>query len=121
MTTAYAGEVLTVIAILLALFVLPAPWGLVAVAGAALVDTTETILLLRWNARRRASVGVETLVGRTATAVGVLSPGGSVRIDGELWSARGSERVEPGAEVVVVGVDGLVLEVRPLPGPPAAG
>lgn len=103
--------VLTVVAILLALFVLPSPWGVIGVAGAALADLLETAILLRWNKRRRAMVGAETLVGRTAVAVTALAPSGQVRIDGELWAARAAEPVQPGVEVVVRAVAGLTLDV----------
>lgn len=103
--------VLTVVAILLAVFVLPSPWGMIGVAGAALADLLETAILLRWNKRRRAVVGAETLIGRTAVAVTSLTPGGQVRIDGELWTARAAAAIPPGSEVVVRAVDGLTLDV----------
>ncbi len=53
-------------AILLAIFVLPSPWGIVAVVAGGLLDVSESLLLLRWSRRRRAVTGVEALVGRTA-------------------------------------------------------
>jgi membrane-bound serine protease (ClpP class) len=103
--------VLVLLALVLAIVFLPLGWGVVAVAGAAVIDLTETVLLLRWSRRRRAAVGVEALVGRTAVAVGPLSPAGRVKLDGELWEARAARDVAPGEEVTVKGVDGLVLEV----------
>jgi membrane protein implicated in regulation of membrane protease activity len=36
-----------------------------------------------------------------------------VKIDGEVWEARAGHDLLPGDEVVVAGVDGLVLEVEP--------
>lgn len=102
---------LTVVAILLAIFVLPSPWGMIGVAGAALLDLLETAILLRWNRGRRAVVGAETLVGRTAVAVTALTPTGQVRIDGELWAARAAATVPSGGEVVIRAVDGLTLDV----------
>jgi membrane protein implicated in regulation of membrane protease activity len=39
-----------------------------------------------------------------------------VRIDGELWSAQSAEALDPGEEVVVRGIDGLVLDVTRHPG-----
>ena len=41
---------------------------------------------------------------------------GQVRVDGEIWNARSTALVDPGAAVVVAAVDGLVLEVAPAPG-----
>jgi len=104
---------LTIIAVILALTVLPSPWGVVAVAGGAAIDVVEIAFFARWSKRRRATVGAETLVGRTAVVVRPLSPRGQVKLDGEVWEARATHDVLPGAEVVVTGLDGLVLEVEP--------
>jgi membrane protein implicated in regulation of membrane protease activity len=104
--------VLIVIAILLAIFFLPQPWGLLAVVVAGVVETAESLLFVWWSQRRRARVGVETLVGRTAVAVSALAPRGQVKIDGELWEARSDGLVESGTEVVVKDVEGLTLLVE---------
>ena len=107
---------LTAIAILLALFVLPSPWGVVAVVVGFTLDIAETLFFWnRWRGRR-ARVGVETLVGRTATVVSALAPAGQVKLDGELWRALCDAPVESGADVVVTGVDGLTLLVAPVDG-----
>ena len=111
---------ITVVALLLAVFVLPQPWGLLAVAGGATIDVLETVLFLRWSQRRRSSVGAETLVGRRAVAVTSLDPRGQVRLDGELWSAESDEPIDSGDEVVISGVEGLILRVRPA-SKPASG
>jgi membrane-bound serine protease (ClpP class) len=105
--------VLTIVAVVLALTVLPAPWGIVAVVSAVAIDVVETTFFVRWSKRRRATVGVETLVGRRAVVLKSLTPRGQVKLDGELWEAHGPEGLEPGREVVVTGIDGLVLEVEP--------
>ena len=42
-----------------------------------------------------------------------LTPGGQVKLDGEVWEARSDVHLEPGREVVVTGLDGLVLDVEP--------
>ena len=104
---------LTIVAVALALTVIPSPWGWVAVIVAGLIDIAETAFFVRWSKRRRASVGVETLVGRTAVVVRALTPRGQVKLDGEVWEARAGYDLVPGDEVVVTGVDGLVLEVEP--------
>jgi membrane-bound serine protease (ClpP class) len=103
---------LTIVAVVLALTVLPSPWGVVAVAGAAAIDVVEIGFFARWSKRRRATVGAETLVGRTAVVVRALSPRGQVQLDGEIWEARADEDMPPGAEVTIEAVDGLVLDVR---------
>jgi membrane-bound serine protease (ClpP class) len=107
--------VLTIVAILLALTVLPSPWGWVAIIVAAAIDIVETAFFVRWSKRRRAVVGAETLVGRRAVVVRALAPRGQVKLDGEVWEARAQYDALPGDEVVVTSVDGLVLEVEPRP------
>lgn len=104
---------LFLIGLLLAIFVLPSPWGLVAVVVAGMLDIAETWLFVRWSKRRRATVGVQTLVGRTGVAVGQLWPAGQVRIDGEIWQARCDGGCDPGTAVVVRSVEGLILVVDP--------
>jgi membrane protein implicated in regulation of membrane protease activity len=99
--------------VLLAIFVLPSPWGLVAVIVGAALDITETGLFLWWSQRRRALVGVEALVGKQGVAVGALWPEGQVRVSGELWKARCQGGCDAGTAVVVRAVDGLTLEVEP--------
>jgi membrane protein implicated in regulation of membrane protease activity len=37
-----------------------------------------------------------------------------VKLDGEVWEARGPAGVLLGEEVVVIAVDGLVLDVEPV-------
>jgi membrane protein implicated in regulation of membrane protease activity len=105
--------VLTIVAVILALTVIPSPWGWVAVIVAGLIDIAETAFFVRWSKRRRASVGVETLVGRQAVVVRALTPRGQVKLDGEVWEARADYDLLPGDEVVVRSVDGLLLEVEP--------
>jgi membrane protein implicated in regulation of membrane protease activity len=105
--------VLTIVAILLALTVLPSPWGVVAIVVGFAIDAAETTFFVRWSKRRKATVGVETLVGRTAVVVRQLSPRGQVKLDGEVWEARGPAGVLPGEEVLVIAVEGLVLDVEP--------
>lgn len=102
---------LFLLALLLAIFVLPSPWGIVAVAGALVVDLAEVGIGLWWNRRRAATVGVEALVGRTAVAVGELRPDGQVRVDGEIWQAHCGAGCDAGSELVIRAVDGLTLDV----------
>lgn len=104
------------LAILLALLVLPSPWGWIVVIVAAILEVLETGAFLWWSNRRRRltrpAVGVEDLVGRSGVVVTPLRPEGQVRLFGELWRARGAPEAAPGARVVVRGVDRMVLEVE---------
>jgi membrane-bound serine protease (ClpP class) len=100
------------VAILLAIFVLPEPWGLVAVAAALVLEVGETALFVWWSKRRRAQVGAETLVGAEGVALGPLEPDGQVRLAGEIWRARTAEPVRAGDRVRVTAVEGLTLVVE---------
>ena len=102
---------LTVLAIILAVFVLEGPWRIVAVVAGLTLDMAENVGLLWWSRRRRAAVGVETLVGRTAVVVTACRPRGQVRVAGELWQAECADGADPGARVDVVAVHGLLLTV----------
>jgi membrane-bound serine protease (ClpP class) len=94
--------------ILLAVFVVPWPWGIATVLGGGLLDIGESLALLRWSKRRRSPVGVEALVGQRA----VVSSTAQVRVAGELWEARSDRPLVPGEEVVVTAVEGLTLRVE---------
>src|ERR671928_933997 len=95
--------------ILLAVFVVPWPWGIATVIGGGLLDIAESLALLRWSKRRRSPVGAEALVGQRAVVVSSAQ----VRVAGELWAFRSDEPLQIGAEVDVSRVDGLTLEVSP--------
>jgi membrane-bound serine protease (ClpP class) len=105
--------VLFIGAILLAIFVLPAPWGLVVVAAAAVVEIGETFFWIRFSQRRRIQAGAETLIGARAEVVSACAPIGQVRVAGELWRARCERGAEPGTAVRIVGRDDLTLLVEP--------
>ncbi|MDX6567550.1 MAG: hypothetical protein QOH15_128 [Gaiellales bacterium] len=106
-----------IVALVLAVFFLPLPWGIVVVLGALALEIFE----IRWGlrlARARSSTGVEALVGQRAEAATDLDPTGQVLLHGERWQARSSRAVESGTTVEVDAVNGLELAVTPIwPGP----
>lgn len=60
--------------------------------------------------------GPQSVIGRTGTVRGALTPRGTVRVGGELWSAEpapGTRPLRAGARVQVAEVDGLRLLVEP--------
>lgn len=63
--------------------------------------------------RNQVKTGVEGLVNERGVARSMLAPKGKVFVHGELWNAEADETVPAGAEVVVVGVEGMKLRVRP--------
>ena len=62
--------------------------------------------------RRQATTGREALIGKTAVVKVVLDPEGTIFFKGERWTAISeSGQVKPGEEVIITGVDGLILHV----------
>lgn len=66
--------------------------------------------------RNKVVTGVEGLIGAKGKVKTPLDPEGKVHIHGELWTARseGGARIEQGAQIEVISVDGMELTVRQL-------
>jgi membrane protein implicated in regulation of membrane protease activity len=104
--------VTVLVALLLALFVLPHPWGVAAIVGALVVEVGEAWFWIWLSRRRRAVVGAEALIGAEAVVVAACRPDGQVRIASELWRAHCAEGADEGERVRVLRVTGLTLEVE---------
>jgi membrane-bound serine protease (ClpP class) len=102
--------------ILLAIFVVPWPWGIATVIGGGVLDVAESLALLHWSRRRRAVTGAEALVGST----GVVATRNQVRVAGELWRAESTDELVPGDEVRILAIDGMTLTLK-REGPPGGG
>ena len=102
---------LLVLAIVAVLVWIERPWSYVVVGVAAAIEIGEAWFWWWLSHRRRPAVGVETLVGMTATVVSPCRPLGQVRVQGELWEARCERGADVGEAVEVVAVDGLTLVV----------
>jgi membrane-bound serine protease (ClpP class) len=103
---------LFVIAVILAVFVVPSPWGLVVVGVAAVIEIGETFFWIWLSQRHRVKMGAETLIGAHADVVAPCRPQGQVRIQGELWRALCEAGADPGDRVRVVERRGLTLLVE---------
>jgi membrane protein implicated in regulation of membrane protease activity len=93
------------------LFLLPAPWGVIAVFAAAVIEVGEIFFWIRFLRRYPVRTGAEGLVGERGEVIVRCAPLGRVRLRGEIWNARSEEPVESGEEVCVEAVDGLTLVV----------
>jgi membrane protein implicated in regulation of membrane protease activity len=102
--------------VVLAFVYLPWPWSGAAIAVAAAWEVSGAVLSIRYSRRGRAQVGVETLVGRTASVITPLAPDGQVKVNGEIWQAHYDHGVPAGEAVLITAVDGMTLEVEPAPG-----
>jgi membrane-bound serine protease (ClpP class) len=107
--------VTVLVALLLALFVLPHPWGIAAIVGALVVEIGEAWFWIWLSRRRRSVVGAEALVGADAVVVTPCRPDGQVRVAGELWRARCEGGADTGQTVRILRLSGLTLEVEAAP------
>ena len=72
-----------------------------------------SIIAVARSQGRKPVAGRETLLGQTAVVQTPLDPEGMVLVEGELWRARAQKtRIEVGAQVTVVAIDGLTLRVK---------
>jgi membrane-bound serine protease (ClpP class) len=95
------------------LFLLPSPWGYVAVGVAVCVEVLELAFWKRFLRRYRVQTGTEALIGAPAEVVAACDPDGRVRYRGELWSARSEVPLAVGQQVRITGIEGLTLDVEP--------
>ena len=103
-----------IIALALALFVLPAPWNVAAVVAAAFWELATALGGLWWSQQHAAKVGVEALMGREVEVRRACRPLGEVRVRGEIWQARCEPGADAGDMVRITGLDGLTLLVEPV-------
>ncbi len=77
---------------------------------------TAFLMTIAFRARRNKAVsGVQGMIGEIGIAQSPLVPEGKVFVHGEIWNAISSAPVPIGAKVVVRRVEGLQLEVSPVP------
>ena len=63
--------------------------------------------------RRRKVTGAEGMIGMTGRVTQALAPAGTIKIKDEYWQAKSLQgKIDAGEEVEVVGISGLVLEVK---------
>ena len=99
-------------AIVLAVFVLPAPWnGLVLVLG-VLGETGEVIFGIWYSRRRDAAIGAGRMIDATVRVIEPCRPRGFVSYKGERWVAVCAEGADTGERVRIVELDGLTLVVE---------
>ena len=83
--------------------------GMVAWAAYAVT----TFIIVTRTLRRKAIVGLPTMIGAKGNVASPLAPDGLVNIKSELWGAESAEgNIEIGEEVTVAEQDGLKLTVR---------
>ena len=104
----------------LAFAFLEPPWRWIAIGVLATVEALEILLWLRLR-RLRAMTGKEGMLGTKGRALTNCDPEGQVKVKGQIWKARCPDGARAGDDVVVTGMSGLQLEVRPAPLPRSTG
>lgn len=87
---------------------------IVAGTGLFFAFALTTVVRARFSTQ---TIGRGHLLGRRGVAVGPIAPDGEVEVDGARWRARSTRQsgITAGDAVVVVRIDGIVLEVDPAP------
>src|SRR5436190_24265412 len=78
---------LLILTLILALAFLSWPWNAAAVVAAAGWEVTSSVFWIRYSRRGRVRVGVEMLVGATASVITPLAPDGQVKERRDLAGA----------------------------------
>lgn len=84
--------------------------GVALTAGVAMFGTVWLAVRAR---RRPVTTGAEQLIGAEGVALGAFERRGRIRVVGEEWSAETTAAVADGQRVIVEGLEGLTLKVRP--------
>jgi membrane-bound serine protease (ClpP class) len=85
--------------------------GLIGLVGLYIVT-----VLVRTR-RQPVTTGMESMIGATAIASTPLLPEGRVNYQGEDWSAvldNSATSIDPGTEVRIIAIEGLLLRVEPI-------
>ena len=90
------------------------PWVAISVSVAVGLVTVFLIRLAVRARRMKTRLGVDALIGRTASAMEALTPEGHVLVEGEIWMAKAEEEIAAGTQVRVTGHDDYLLRVSPL-------
>lgn len=98
-------------AILLALLVAPAPWGLVLVGCAIAWEIAEKAFWFRYSKRIPIAVGREAMIGLPVTVISPCLPQGRVQLLGERWQAHCSAGADVGDTLVIEAVEQITLVV----------
>jgi len=92
------------------------PWSLVATLSLASAACVIGIVGMAVRARRRPVVsGTATMLGATAELIAVDGREGWATVNGERWQIVATHEVQVGQRARVTRVNGLTLEVSPIP------
>ena len=98
-------------AVLVALLVLPGPWGVVLVAAAIVWEIGEKAFWVQRTRGIPVAVGAEAMIGQRVNVIAACHPDGKVELSHERWNARCSHGAEVGETVTVDAIEQLTLIV----------
>ncbi len=89
------------------------------IASAAMLVAIRPLLQRKMQHHGELKTGIAHVVGRSGVVVKEISPdgGGSIKLAGELWTARpfdGTSTIAPGSRVEVMEIDGATAVVYPV-------
>ena len=92
------------------------------VTAAAMLAAIRPLLVRKIHHGTELKTGSAHVIGRTGTVVKEIHPdgGGSIRLNGELWTARPYDEVStiaPGTRVEIMSIDGATAVVYPVGDP----
>lgn len=70
--------------------------------------------LMRWRKQHRVDNAAQEVVGQLGVVKTAAAPRltGTAQVSGQLWSIEADETIEPGAQIEVIGREGLTLKVK---------
>jgi membrane protein implicated in regulation of membrane protease activity len=98
-------------AVLLAVFVLPDPWGTVLVVSTIGWELLEKAFWFYRTKNIPVAVGPEAMIGRRVAVVETCRPNGKVQLSSERWNANCRQGADIGDTVIVEAVERLTLIV----------
>ncbi len=90
------------------------PWVAFGVSAAFGLITVFLLRLAVKGRKNKTLLGIDALMGRTASAMERLSPEGHILVEGEIWLAVANEEITAGTPVRVTGHDANLLRVTPV-------
>jgi membrane-bound ClpP family serine protease len=98
--------------VLLALFVVPPPWGVVLIGCAIVWEIAEKVIWFRYTKRIPIAVGREAMIGLPDTVISPCQPEGRVQLLGVRCKARCAAGAGVGDRLVIEAVEQITLVVR---------
>jgi membrane protein implicated in regulation of membrane protease activity len=90
------------------------PWPVALLWFVVGTSATVAVFLVLSKVQRPRRIGEPScgMIGSKASVIEARGNEAEVRWQGEIWHAVSTQPLNPGSEVIIEGVDGLILQVR---------